>query len=318
MKSSRLGENKKAFRLKSKDGKGSLFRRRALIIFNPVAGYFPSRRLTRVCQSLSWLGVEVTIRETAYRGDAEAFAVAASSKDCDVVVAAGGDGTINEVANGLAGSHLPLAIIPLGTANVLAEEIKMCMDAPSIARTIAAGETQTVTIGRINGRRFLMMAGIGFDAHVVANINRPVKQAVGKLAYVGQTLISAFTFSGSPYLVTVDGVSCEAASAVIANGRSYGGRYTCAPEARLEDPEFHVCLFLNAGPWNTLRYCSAIVLGRIDRLSDIKIVRGSHITVKGADGEPVQCDGDITSHLPLSAYADRDTLNLVMPTHVKD
>ena len=317
MNTSRLGRTKKVFGPKPKGGNGALFRRRALIIFNPVAGYFPGRRLTRVCQSLSWHGVEVTIRETAYRGDAEAFAAAASSKDCDVVVAAGGDGTINEVANGLAGSHLPLAIIPLGTANVLAAEIEMHTDAPSIARTIAAGEAQTIAVGRINGRRFLIMAGIGFDAHVVANINRMVKQAVGKLAYVGQTLISAFAFSGRPYLVTVDGIQHKAASVVIANGRSYGGRYTCAPEARLEDREFHVCLFLKSGPWNALRYCLAILLGRIDRLSDINIVRGSQITIEGPEGEPVQCDGDITTHLPLSAYANRDTLKLIVPTHLK-
>jgi len=313
MKSLPLKDVKKASRRKTPNTEGSLFRRRALIIYNPVAGYFPGRRLTRVCQSLSRLGVEETIRETAYRGDAEAFAAAASSKDFDVVVAAGGDGTINEVANGLAGSHLPLAIIPLGTANVLAAEIEIPRNVFAIARTIAAGETRRVQLGVINGRRFLMMAGLGFDAHVVANVNRTIKQAVGKLAYVLQTAISAFTFPSPTYRVLIDGTCHEAASVVIANGRRYGGSYTCTPDARIEVPEFHVCLFKNSGPLSVARYSAALTLGRVHRLPDIEIIRGTQVLVESPGGEPVQCDGDIATALPLVASIGGDTLNLVMP-----
>lgn len=313
MKSLSPSEMKKSSRRRIPNVEGSLSRRRALIIYNPVAGYFPGRRLTRVCQSLSWLGVEETIRETAYRGDAEAFAAAASSKDFDVVVAAGGDGTINEVANGLAGSHLPLAIIPLGTANVLAAEIDLPRNVSAIARTIAAGETRPVHLGVANGRRFLMMAGLGFDAHVVANVDRTLKRAVGKLAYVVQTTVSAFTFPSTTYTVSIDGARHEAASVVIANGRRYGGPYTCAPDARIEVPEFHVCLFKNSGPLNVARYSAALMTGRLHRLSDIEIVRGRHVWVEGPDGDPVQGDGDIATKLPLAASIGGDTLNLVMP-----
>lgn len=313
MKSLPLKDVKKASRRKTPSTEGSLFRRRALIIYNPVAGYFPGRRLTRVCQSLSWLGVEETIRETAYRGDAEAFAAAASSKDFDVVVAAGGDGTINEVANGLAGSPLPLAIIPLGTANVLAAEIELPRNVSAIARTIAAGETRRVQLGVINGRRFLMMAGLGFDAHVVANVNRAIKQAVGKLAYVLQTAISAFTFPSPTYRVLIDGTCHEAASLVIANGRRYGGPYTCTPDARIEVPEFHVCLFKSSGPLSVAGYSAALAMGRLHRRSDIEIIRGTQVMVESPVGEPVQCDGDIATALPLVASIGGDTLNLVMP-----
>ena len=305
-------DGKRALRCGSSIAEGSLFRRRALIIYNPVAGYFPERRLTGVCQSLSWLGVEETICETAYRGDAEAFA-AAASEHFDVVVAAGGDGTINEVVNGLAGSHLPLAIIPLGTANVLAAEIDLPRNISAIARTIAAGETRPVHLGVVNGRRFVMMAGLGFDAHVVANVNRSLKQAVGKFAYVLQTAISAFTFPSRAYRVTIDGTCREAASVVIANGRRYGGSYTCAPEASIEVPEFHICLFKNSGPLSVARYGAALMMGTLHRLPDIEIARGSHVVVEGPSGEPVQCDGDVYAALPVSASIGGDTLNLVMP-----
>lgn len=313
MKSRSPKDVKTTSRRRNSNSQGPLCRRRALIIYNPVAGYLPGRRLTRVCQSLSWLGVEETIRETAYRGDAEAFAAAASSKDFDVVVAAGGDGTINEVVNGLAGSHLPLAIIPLGTANVLAAEIELPHNVSAIARTIAAGETRRVHPGIVNGHRFLMMAGLGFDAHVVARVDRTLKQAVGKLAYVLQTAVSAFTFPSPTYRVAIDGTCHEAASVVIANGQRYGGPYTCAPEARLEVPEFHVCLFKNSGPLAVARYSAALMMRRLHRLADIEIVRGSHVAVDGPGGEAVQCDGDIAAALPLSASIGGETLNLVMP-----
>jgi diacylglycerol kinase family enzyme len=100
---------------------------------------------------------------------------------------------------------------------------------------------------------------------------------------------------------------------VIANGHRYGGRYTCAPEARIEAPEFHICLFKNSGPASVARYSAALMLGRLHRLSDIEIVRGSQVTVEGPGGESVQCDGDIATALPLSAVIGVDTLNLVMP-----
>ena len=98
-------------------------RRRVLMIYNPTAGMGSGRRLARVLKCLLRLGAVVTVRRTARRGDAERFASEASPALFDVIAAAGGDGTINEVINGLAGSGLPLAVIPLGTANVLAAEI---------------------------------------------------------------------------------------------------------------------------------------------------------------------------------------------------
>ena len=158
-------------------------RRRVLVIRNPTAGGSTRPRFGRVLEHLARFGATVTVRETTCRGDAEQIAASASSDTFDVV-AAGGDGTINEVANGLAGKDLPLAIVPLGTANVLAVEIGMPLRARRIARAIACGDVRSVHVGMVNGRRFLMMAGVGFDAHVVANVNPRLKRAFGKLAYV--------------------------------------------------------------------------------------------------------------------------------------
>ena len=286
-------------------------RRRVLVIHNPTAGGSIRPRFGRVLEHLAQFGVTVTVRETTCRGDAERMAANASSDMFDVVVAAGGDGTINEVANGLAGNDLPLAIVPLGTANVLAAEIGMPLSARRIARAIACGEARSVHVGTVNGRHFLMMAGVGFDAHVVANVNPRLKRAFGKLAYVVETLVGLFRFPYRRYRVTIDGATHDAASVVIANGHYYAGRFTCAPQARLDDPALHVCLFERSGPFSVLRYGWGLVAGRLHRLRDVRVVSGYGVRIEGATGEPVQCDGDITGKLPLVARGDAARVNLV-------
>jgi diacylglycerol kinase (ATP) len=108
-------------------------------------------------------------------------------------------------------------------------------------------------------------------------------------------------------------VEHDAASVVIANGRYYGGRFTCAPDAALDDADLHVCLFLAGGRWSALRYGIALVCGRLHRRSDVRIVRGREIRVTGAAGEPVQCDGDVVTTLPLVVRASGETLRLIVP-----
>src|SRR4051794_31648718 len=162
--------------------------RRLLVIYNPAAGRRSARRLRRFLDELARLAVPVTLRATASRGDAEDFARAADPGAFDAVVAAGGDGTINEVVSGLAASDLPLAILPLGTANVLANEIGLPRDPARLAAIAATGPARATWTGEVRSdaglRRFVMMAGIGFDASVVAAIDPARKRRLGKLAYV--------------------------------------------------------------------------------------------------------------------------------------
>jgi len=255
----------------------------------------------------------ITLRETIGRGDAESFAIEASAGEFDVIVAAGGDGTINEVVNGLTGKDLPLAVIPLGTANVLAQEIGLPACSSTIACSILAGEARPIHVGTANGRRFVMMAGAGFDAHVVAGVGPRVKRVLGKGAYAIESLVTMLRFAYPAYRVTIDGQGYDAASVIVANGRFYAGRFVCAPRASLSDGRLHVCLFLRTGPWSVVRYGTALLMNRLARLPDVNVVPGSRITVEGGAGEPVQCDGDTSLGLPLIASAGDKTLQLVMP-----
>lgn len=290
---------------------GQPIRRRVLVIYNPVAGSLSGRRLARIVKHLARHGAVATIRRTTASGDAELYAAEASPEQFDVVVAAGGDGTINEVVNGLVGKEVPLAIIPLGTANVLAAEIGAPTRSRELARMILFGACRCVCVGVGNGRRFVMMAGVGFDAHLVARINPHVKRLLGKLTYVVEGLLGMFRFPRRRYQVLVDGASYEAASVVIANGRYYGGRFTCAPHACLDDDTLEVCLFASTGPVSVLRYGWALLRGKLHQLPDFHIVRGRDVTIEGAGSEPVQFDGDVGARLPLSVQASARTLFLV-------
>lgn len=287
--------------------------RRVLVIHNPTAGWRRRRRFERILSALIAEGVDVDVRPTTKRGDAEAFAMSADPEKLDAIAVAGGDGTINEVVNGLGDKKLPLAVIPLGTANVLAHEIGLGGTPREIARTIATGQAQPISVGIVNGRRFVMMAGFGFDAHVVAQVKPAVKKFLGKTAYVLSTLKTLASFRFPRYRVIVDGESFDVASAVIANGHFYGGTFVCAPDARLQDPSLHVVLFMKPGVLRTMRYAVWLALGRLTKLPDVKIVPATDIVVERVDAEPVQGDGDILASLPARITLAPAALALLMP-----
>jgi diacylglycerol kinase (ATP) len=286
-------------------------RPRITVIHNPASGSWNARRLHGFVKSLVAGGMSIDIRRTRKRRDGEALAAAIAPQDADVLVIAGGDGTINEVVNGLATISLPVAILPLGTANVLAAELGISARSSRLARCILEGRTSEVCLPRANGRLFTMMVGVGFDAHVVANVNCRLKHLLGKTAYVLAFARTVWTFPYRCYEVIVDGQAYRAASVVIANGHFYAGRFTCAPDARLYEPDLHVCLFLRTGRWSTLRYGLSLLLGSLHRRQDVKIVRGRTIEVRGEPGEPVQCDGDLATTLPLTVSATGEKLRFL-------
>ena len=300
--------------------------RHALVIFNPTAGWRRRRRLDATLRLLREAGVVCELAETRGRGDAEALAreAADAARPPSLVIAAGGDGTINEVANGLvAGSALPpLAILPLGTANVLAAEIGLATTPAAIAAAILGGRRLDVPVARVTldtagsaggARAFLLMAGAGFDAHVVEGVRPAVKRLLGKGAYVLETGRQMLRFRFPRYRVTVDGVEHDAASVVVARGRFYGGRHLAAPDARLDADGFQVCLFETGGRLAVLRYGVALLLGRLPKAAGYRIVPGRHVTVEGPAGDPVQADGDIIARLPVQIDLAPRLLSLVVP-----
>ena len=288
------------------------------IVHNPAAGNRRQRLFDRTIRRLRGRGADFSVVRTAGPGDAEALARQAVAEGCARVVAAGGDGTINEVINGLAESGVPLAILPLGTANVLAREIGLPAEPDAVAAAIVHGRPRSISLGRVEsaagrGRYFSLMAGVGFDAHVVADVDLALKRRIGKGAYVAEFLRQLFVFPFPAYRVILDGTGHEAASVVLAKARHYGGPYSCAPGATLEDRDFHVCLFARPGALAAISYGAALTTGRLAGRADYKILRAARVTIEGPAGDPVQGDGDIIAALPLEVGMVPGALQLVMP-----
>lgn len=293
-------------------------RRRIAIIHNPLAGARSRTRLQAVIDRLEELGARACLMPTRSRGDATAIAAGLSHDAWDAVVVAGGDGTINEVVNGLAaGSPAaplpPLGIIPLGTANVLALELGLPTAATDLAALLVHGPARAIHLPRANDRLLVMMAGVGFDAYVCGRVDAWLKRQLGRGAYWLTLLPALLRFPRRAYRVEIDGVAHTAASLVIANGRAYGGPYNCAPTARLTEPTVHVCLFRRAGALSIARYGLALVRGTLAARPDVAIVDGRRITVDAGTNEPVQCDGDLVVRLPLRLEADAFRLSVIAP-----
>jgi YegS/Rv2252/BmrU family lipid kinase len=288
-------------------------RRSLLVISNPIAGL-----LARVTAALAAAGIAVRTAATGARGDAARMA--RESCDGGTIAVAGGDGTINEAINGMAGGGARLALIPLGTANVLAAELGLPGEADALARIAAGDAVRAIHLGQaeIGGatRRFSMMAGVGFDAHVVANVPPGLKRAAGKLAYGWQMFVEWLRLAPRRYRVTADGTAYDCASVIVAKGRFYAGRYVAAPEASLDRASFELVLFERGGRLAVLRYALALGLGRLHAAKGVRILRAREVSIDGAaasaGGEPVHADGEMIGTLPARFTIAPDRLRVLV------
>lgn len=280
--------------------------RRILAIYNPTAGRRARGKFERFRAALIRLGATVTIAETKAPLHAKSLAEAADPSHFDAVAVAGGDGTINEAVNGIVHSGLPLAILPLGTANVLANELGLPRAPEALAEIAALAPVRSVvpaeivTAERNEPWRFLLMAGIGFDAEVVAHLNLKLKRQFGKGAYALGSLQQLGRHERRLFDARIDGKHENPASLVVARAHFYGGRFVLAPEARLDQPALHTVLFPSASRLATLRYMAAVVTGTLKQQCDVEVRNAREIELAGPEGAPVQIDGDVRAHLPAS------------------
>jgi len=285
---------------------------RVFIIHNPTSG---RRRgiLRQVLVHLEQIGCRVTVQHTSHRDHARELAAQVSQSEYDRLVVSGGDGTINEAINGLTPDSPPVAIIPRGTANVLAAEIGLGADPKVIAETIVNGEARPVSLGAINGRKFLLMAGVGFDACVVATVSSALKRAIGKGAYVVASLRQMIRGDFPRFSVLIDGVLYDAASVVVANAHYYGGKYVCAPEAGLESPLLQVCLFERGSRFHVAVYGLALVLGLLPKAPGYRIVPATRVEIHQPQGAAIQSDGDFVGATPAQVTVTPQAVRLLFP-----
>ncbi|HEV2335724.1 MAG TPA: YegS/Rv2252/BmrU family lipid kinase [Stellaceae bacterium] len=278
-----------------------MLRHRVLIILNPAAGRSGSsrRRLDRVIAALERQGCAVVLRQAGpTKGDVERLAREAEA-DFEIVVAAGGDGTLNAVVNGMAAAPRTVGLVPLGTANVLAHDLGLPRDPERLAVLIAEGPARPIWPGRVAGRLFLTMASSGFDAETVAAVNPRLIQHLGRVAFAWAIMVCLWRYRACALSIRIDDIEHRAATVIAAKGRCYAGPYLIAPRADLAEPMLDLVLLHRSGRFAVLRYLATLLLGRVAQCRDITVLRARAASVSAAAAVPVQADGEIVARLPV-------------------
>lgn len=291
---------------------------RIKVIHNPVAGGRNRKRLRIALQALRKHAAKVKVSPTKYAGHGikradKALNRKPSKKPYDIVCAAGGDGTIAEVANGMRNSTHPLLVLPLGTANVFARELGLGTSMRKIATMVETLKIKQVYPGLMGDKRFIMMVGVGIDSLAVAALETSLKRRIGAAAYVVSAFKAIKRMKELDLTVQVDGSPYECANVIVTNGRFYGGPFVISPNASLEEPVFHVIMLKKTGVWAALRYGVALSLGRLPYLKDVIITKGTHVIIESKNALPVQADGDYVGMLPVELRVDTTPLNVLAP-----
>jgi YegS/Rv2252/BmrU family lipid kinase len=290
---------------------------RALIVFNPIAGQAAGFEQDIHAASDVWRahGWVVEIRPTAGPGDGTRIAREAALAGYDVVVAAGGDGTVNEVINGLVGTQTALGALPIGTVNVWVRELGLPLQPRAAAAALLDAQPRTIDLGRAGDRHFLLMAGIGFDAAVTAQVRAHEKRRLGIFAYIFRALDLARRFRGTRMRIIVDGKALRTRSlmVVLGNSQLYGGFLKITGRASLDDGMLDLCIIKG----NTLRGVPlrilSILLRRATLDPQIEYHRARSVRIETRLPLPVQVDGDHIGYTPMTFEAVPGALRALIP-----
>lgn len=286
---------------------------RIKLIANPVSGGNARPRVQAAVESLYSLGAEVDLYFTAARGDARAAAEQARLQGYDRIVAAGGDGTLNEVVNGVASPELPIAFLPLGTVNVFALEAGIPLQIEEACRLAVQGRPCKITLGRIDNEFFLLMASAGWDAEAVAHVRPGVKRIIGRVAYVVSALESLLLRPPQELVLQLpDGTRHAGYGFVASNCRYYGGRYMVTAAASMHKADLEICLLRQGGRLALVKFALALGLKRPLRPPVADFFTLSRCELQGK-GVAVQVDGDDWGQLPVAIEAVPRAVSMVLP-----
>jgi YegS/Rv2252/BmrU family lipid kinase len=292
---------------------------RATIIYNPVSGrnLFRERKVRKMIRLLQARGLEADVAPTYGPNTGANLAREAVANGSEVIVCHGGDGTLNEVLQGIAGTGAKLAVWAGGTANVAAGELNMPHGLNRIADVIARGKTMQVCVGIAKNsersRYFLMFAGIGLDASICRGVVPRLKRLTGQIAFWVSGIKHFLAWRENRFSITIDGHCYESGFSLVANGKGYGGGIRMAPGARLDEAAFQVFMMpKGAGRLGYLRALLNIVLGRTDRTGG-RLVSGRNVVAEGSAETWVQVDGEPIGTLPMSFNIIPETLSVIVP-----
>ena len=288
-----------------------------ILIGNPAARGASLKKFEAASVFLQEKGFGTKILLTEKSNDATHLAEEAVMEKPYAIIGAGGDGTINEIINGMVKSDVPLAILPLGTTNVLAKELGIPEYINGAMETAVSRKPSTVSLGRIElnpgtdsayYRYFCLMAGIGFDGKAVHDINTAVKKKSGKAAYIFSGIKNLLNYSPNQLFYNIDGKEYAGFSSITGKAGKYGGNFKITPDANLSNPELYTCIFQGNKRSDLLRYVFKIMTGRLFDERDIVYLKSASIEVLGT--AHIQIDGDYLGVTPAKITVEKDAQKL--------
>jgi len=283
------------------------------VIHNPVAGPKVVKRIDRVRAYLSARGLPFRIRETSAPGDAVVMAREAAHEGADAVVAVGGDGTMNEVADGLAGSTTRLAFVPHGTGNVFAREFSLPESVEGCLDLLSTGKTISIRMAMANARRFVLQASAGFDAEVVERMNSRQKNLLGISAYILCGARHLLRSQPALWVEFPDRVRIEAQAVIVARGKMYGGNVTIAPGGDIAGETFQVIALLRKGRWSIAKFALDALRGKHGASRHVLVRETPSLFVRSAIPSACQVDGEYLGPLPVRFTVTDTLLRVVVP-----
>lgn len=268
-------------------------KRQALLVVNPVSGTRSKRGLDEMALNrLTPAGIEVTICLTEGPGHAVELTQKAVAEGLDMVIAAGGDGTVNEIASALSHSDTALGIIPLGSGNGLARTLGIPQDVGEALKVIADGNVEICDRGIANGLPFYCTFGVGFDAAVSEKFSHEKRR--GRISYVRNVLREFLQYQSQPYAISVGGkVLTESAFLIaVCNASQYGNNAYIAPAAELSDGLLDLVVIHDGSPLSTVKMGVDLMAGYIDRNARIDSFKVSDVTITRLKSGPVHLDGE--------------------------
>jgi len=302
----------------------------ALLIYNPTSGRRRHRRLVeveRAVRILKGAGIRADLAPTTGPGTGTAIARQAIETRRGMVIACGGDGTINEVVNGLAKSDVPMAVLPAGTANILAKELGIPWDIPHASRLIAGGTVRRIALGfavptnssgsvpSSEGRYFLSVAGAGPDGAIVNGVHAELKKNTGEFAYWIEGFRQLLRYDFPEIRIRCGNEERKATIIVVGRTAHYGGPFKITTGADLFEDQFEFLINSRRSRLGYLACLPALWLGTLRQMKGIETWKATETVCEPANGEPVyaQVDGEPVGSLPMTFRIVPDALSIVTP-----
>jgi YegS/Rv2252/BmrU family lipid kinase len=292
------------------------------VILNPTAGLGKIGPVPeKIERAMRKCGMECEIILTHEEGDGTRLARAAVARGHDLIVAAGGDGTVNEIINGLAGTNAKLGLLPSGSVNVLARDLGIPRNLVKAAQVLAKGHVKEIDLGLANDRYFALMAGIGFDAEVVANVFRPIKDIIGSSVYVFSGLEKLATYEATDIVIEMPDAryAGKAFLVMVCNVSTYTYYLKITPDAVPDDGVLDICVFerLPTDKFGFAHNIADVFLRRHMYHDEVRFFRTCRATIRSTPEVMVQLDGDVLDSTPVDISVIPRGLSLIVPEEAK-